>query len=192
MLTTLIYIRIMWKLLLIKLNVVCYHVCWIQGICSLINGSAITATPGTHRTLAGLRPHPAILMSRALTDWWLGFLWSKWCVLNWIATWWSLGDDGCSSATIRYWSGWAPTHIYKEKKTNSYLLRIWESFTKSCVTRSWPHISTLLCSQKGHSLVIVYLMLYSFVDTCTVCFNSARRCKVEMLAEARTYSIFLT
>ena len=44
----------------------------------------------------------------------------------------------------------------------------------------------------GHSQAIVYVMLYSFVDTHTVCFNSARRGMVEVLFEVRTYSIFLT
>ena len=44
----------------------------------------------------------------------------------------------------------------------------------------------------GHCQVIVYLMLYSFVDTRTVRFNSARRGMVEVLFEIRTYSIFLT
>ena len=44
----------------------------------------------------------------------------------------------------------------------------------------------------GHSQAIVYVMLYSFVDTRTVCFNSARRGMVEVLFEIRTYSIFLT
>lgn len=29
----------------------------------------------------------------------------------------------------------------------------------------------------GHSQVTVYVMLYSFVDTCTVRFNKARSCK---------------
>ena len=44
----------------------------------------------------------------------------------------------------------------------------------------------------GHSQAIVYIMLYSFVDTRTVRFNSARRGMVEVLFEVRTYSIFLT
>ena len=44
----------------------------------------------------------------------------------------------------------------------------------------------------AHSQAIVYVMLYSFVDTRTVCFNSARRGMVEVLFEIRTYSIFLT
>ena len=42
----------------------------------------------------------------------------------------------------------------------------------------------------GHSQAIVYVMLYSFVDTRTVRFNSARRRMVEVLFEVRTYSIF--
>ena len=44
----------------------------------------------------------------------------------------------------------------------------------------------------GHSQAIVYVMLYSFVDTRTVRFNSARRGMVEVLFEVRTYSFFLT
>ena len=42
----------------------------------------------------------------------------------------------------------------------------------------------------GHSQAIVYVMLYSFVDTRTVRFNSARRGMVEVPFEVRTYSIF--
>ena len=44
----------------------------------------------------------------------------------------------------------------------------------------------------GHSQAIVYVMLYSFVDTRTVRFNSARRGMVEVLFEVRMYSVFLT